>query len=51
MAAEDKFDRVLASLYKAALAEVKWVSAAALINDMIRTTGHSLTYADLCQGV
>ena len=51
MAAEDKFELVLENLYKAALADVEWVSAAALINDMIQTTGHSLTYADLCQGV
>ena len=51
MAAEDKFELVLENLYKAALADVEWVSAAALINDMIRANGHSLTYADLCQGV
>ena len=46
MAAEDRFERVLENLYKAALADVTWVSVAALINDMIRTNGHSLTYAD-----
>ena len=42
---QDRFDRVLEHLYKAALADAEWVSAAASINDMIRTNGHSLTYA------
>ncbi len=46
MAAEDKFERVLANLYQAALANDKWVSAAASINDMIRTSGHSLVYGE-----
>ena len=46
MAAEDKFEHVLANLYKAALGDVEWVSVAALINDMIRTNGHSLVYGD-----
>ena len=50
MAVEDRFERILENLYKAALADVEWVSAAALINDMIRTTGHSLTYADVGTG-
>ena len=50
MAAEDRFERVLANLYKAALGDVEWVSAAALINDMIRTNGHSLVYGDSCPG-
>ena len=45
MAAEDRFEHALENLYKAALADVKWVSTAALINDMIGTNGHSLTYA------
>ena len=46
MAAEDKFERVLANLYEAALSDDKWVSAAALINDMIQTGGHSLVYGE-----
>ena len=50
MAAEDRFERVLENLYKAALADVTWVSVAALINDMIRTNGHSVTYAGVGPG-
>ena len=50
MDAEDKFEHVLENLYKAAIGDVTWVSAAALINDMIQTTGHSLTYADMALG-
>ena len=50
MSAEDRFDRVLEGLYKAALAEVEWLSVAALINDTIRTNGHSLTYAGVGPG-
>lgn len=46
MAVDDRFDRVLAGLYQAALGDVDWVSAGALINDMIRTTGHGLSYVD-----
>ena len=45
MPEQDRFDRVLEHLYKAALADAEWVSAASLINEMIRTNGHSLTYA------
>ena len=51
MDAADKFERVLADLYKAALDDVQWVSAAGSINDMIQTNGHGLTYADLSLGV
>ena len=50
MDAEDRFEHVLENLYKAAIRDVTWVSAAALINDMIQTTGHSLTYADMALG-
>ena len=50
MDAEDRFEHVLENLYKAAIGDVTWVSAAALINDMIQTTGHSLTYADMALG-
>ena len=45
MPRQDRFDRVLECLYKAALADAEWVSAAASINDMVGTNGHSLTYA------
>ena len=38
MDAEDRFEHVLENLYKAAIGDVTWVSAAALINDMIQTT-------------
>ena len=47
---QDRFDRVLEHLYKAASADAEWVSAAASINDMIRTNGHSLTYAGVGPG-
>ena len=50
MDAEDRFEHVLENLYKAAIGDVTWVSAAALINNMIQTTGHSLTYADMALG-
>ena len=46
MSTEDMFAGVVENLQKAALAEVSWVSVAALINDLIRTVGHSLTYAE-----
>ena len=48
MAGQDRFEHVLVNLYKAALADVEWVTAAALVNDMIQTRGHSLTYGDPC---
>ena len=51
MTEQDRFERTLASLYKAALADVNWVSAAALVNDTIRTGGHGLSYGDPCGGV
>ena len=50
MDAEDRFEHVLENLYKAAIGDVTWVSAAALINDMIQTNGHSLTNADIALG-
>ena len=50
MTAEDRFDRVLENLYKAALADVTWVSAAALINDVIQVNGHSVTYTGVGPG-
>ena len=51
MTADNKFDRVLVSLYKAAVADVEWLSAAAEINDLVRTNGHSLTCLNLHAGV
>ena len=51
MTEQDRFEITLASLYEAALADVNWVSAAALVNDMIRTGGHGLSYGDPCRGV
>ena len=38
-------------LYKAALADVEWVSMAPMIHEMIRSNGHSLTFADQRSGV
>lgn len=46
MHAEDRFERVLEHLYRAALADGGWESAATMINDVFGTTGHGLTYAD-----
>ena len=50
MSAEDRFERVLENLYRAALADVGWESVAALINDTVRANGHSLTYAGVGPG-
>lgn len=50
MSAEDRFEVVVENLYRAALADVSWVSVAASINDLIRTVGHSLTYAEAKSG-
>ena len=47
MAAEGRFERVLENLYKAALGDDTWVSAAGLINDMLNANGHSVTYVDM----
>ena len=44
------FDRVVENLHKAALADVSWASAAAQINELVRTVGHSLTYAEMRSG-
>ena len=46
MATADRFERVLENLYKAALGDVQWTSAAVLINDWIQTTSHSVSYAE-----
>ncbi len=45
MIAEDTFAHVVQNVYRAAVADVTWVSAAASIDDMIGAHGHSLTYA------
>lgn len=47
MSREDRFSRILENMYEAALADDNWVSVAGLINDVICTSGHSLTYVDL----
>ena len=49
MTAQDRFDRAVASLYGAALADAAWAPAAGAINDLIGVTGHGLTFADPCQ--
>ncbi|WP_420448363.1 helix-turn-helix transcriptional regulator [Candidatus Palauibacter sp.] len=46
MTVQDRFERALLSLYEAALADDPWVSAATLVNDLIRTRGHGLVHAD-----
>ena len=50
MATEERFQRVLENLNQAALGDVEWASVAGLINDMIRTNGHSVTYAEAGPG-
>ena len=50
MGAADTFECVLEHLYRAALGDVKWVSAAASINDMIRANGHSMTAVEMGPG-
>lgn len=47
MTTQDAFERMLALLYEAALTAGKWAPAAALIDDAIRTNGHSLSYVDI----
>lgn len=46
MTTQDAFDRTLLLLYEAALTDDMWVTAAASINDVIGTNGHSLSYAN-----
>ena len=50
MATDEKFERVLANLYKAALGEVEWGSIAGSINDVIHANGHSVTHAGVGPG-
>ena len=47
---QDGFERVLAALHKAALGDVEWASAAALVDDLIGAHGHSLVYGALGPG-
>ncbi len=49
MTTQDRFDRTVASLYGAALADAAWAPVAGAINDMIGVTGHGLTFADPCR--
>ena len=46
MTAQDRFERTLALLHRAALGDATWVSAAASVNALIRASGHSLAYGD-----
>ena len=46
MTTQDAFERTLVLLYEAALTDGKWVAAAASINEVIGTNGHSLSYAN-----
>lgn len=44
---QERFEKVVEDLSRAALAHVSWDSVAASVNDLVRTVGHSLTYAEL----
>lgn len=46
MSKQEKFERTVATLSEAALDDSKLVAAAAMINDLIGATGHSIAYAD-----
>ena len=46
MSRQDVFDRTLVSLSEAALDESRLISAATMITDLIRATGHSIGYGD-----
>ena len=46
MSRQDVFDRTLVSLSEAALDETRLTSAAAMITDLIRATGHSIGYGN-----
>ncbi len=51
MSAQNSFQTVVGKVHEAALGEVTWVSAAARINNLVRTRGHSLTYVEPGQGL
>lgn len=46
MGSADRFDVVVENLYRAAVADVSWESLCPLVNDLIGTFAHSLTYAE-----
>lgn len=47
MFTQDSLDLALGHLYKAALGDVSWVSASAMINDLVRANGHSVTFVEV----
>ena len=51
MITQDRFDRAVLSLYKAALGDVTWTSAAVRIHDMLGANGQSLTFADVSRPI
>ena len=50
MVGTDRFGRIVEQLYEAAVGDVSWVSAVGAMNDLIRTTGQSMTHVDLDPG-
>ncbi len=50
MVTEDRFGRVVAHLYRAALGDATWASAAGVMSELIRTNGQSITYAEAGPG-
>ena len=50
MVGAERFGRVVEHLYEAALGGVSWASAACAMNDLIRTTGQSITHLDMGPG-
>ena len=50
MVGADRFGRVVEHLYEAALGGVSWASTAGAMNDLIRTTGQSITHLDMGPG-
>lgn len=46
MGSRDRFDVVVENLYRAAVGDVSWESLGPLVNDLIGTGGHGLTYAE-----
>ncbi len=50
MVTEDRFGRVVAHLYRAALGDATWASAAGVMGELIRTNGQSITYAEAGPG-
>ena len=50
MANDDRVGRVLEHLYKGAMGESTWASSAGLMNELIRTNGQSISYAEVGPG-